>query len=87
MREIKENSNKSILTEILNRKQSLNIIEMLSDCLFFMRNLVRKEIRNMKEYFEKLLKDEVKPTQSETFLFKFVGKAKELTEENLIVKN
>ena len=41
----------------------------------------------MKEYFEKLLKDEVKPTQSETFLFKFVGKAKELTEENLIVKD
>lgn len=41
----------------------------------------------MKDYFEKLLKDEVIPTDSKNLLLKFVGKAKDLTEENLIVKD
>ena len=41
----------------------------------------------MKDYFEKLLKDEVIPTDSKNLLIKFVGKAKDLTEEEVFQKH
>lgn len=40
----------------------------------------------MKEYFEKLLKDEIAPTESTEVRFLYVGESSELKPENILVK-
>lgn len=40
----------------------------------------------MKEYLEKLLRDEVKPTEVTEIRFMYVGKVSGLNEENILVK-